>query len=338
MVPNTSGMRTAPTAAALALLLLGAGVAGAHGWGVTVDDQVVGDGTLLVGHASLLEGGYLAVHVEDGDEPGRAVGHVRLDHGEHAGVEIGIDDEYWTDVDGGTHLLVAAHEADGDGEFTWPDGDPLYRPDDDLVVDHVAVRKADGTSARVLAARQESDGAVTLRRVDLPQDGFVVLFEDADGERGEVVGVRRLPAGRHENVTVEVDPRFYNEVRARLYLVAGVHVDDGDGTWNADSDEPVLVDDEPVTTSFDARKTRASVPTPEPTPTSSPTRTATATATPSAAATPTAPSTSSPAADSSTADDGQSPTPTPPVGGVPGFGPSVALVALAVAGLVAARS
>lgn len=314
-------MRTRWAVAGLALLAVAAGLAGAHGWAVVAGPQVVGDGTVVVDELSTLEEGYLAVHVVEDGQPGRVVGHVAVDaHEEAAGVEVALDEDYWAAVDGTVHLVAAVHESDGDGEFDWPDGDPLFRARDDPVADRFAARKADGSSARVVATRQETDGTVTLRRADLHRDGFVVLYADEDGERGDVVGVAHLPAGNHEDVSVAVDPRFYNEQDSRLYLMAAVHADDGDGTFEPEVDSPVRVDGAVVSTRFDAEKTRSTLPTPEPTATATE-RPVTPTSTPGTAS----PTSSPPPTTGGTATAAG--TATEP--GAPGFGPLVALVALA---------
>lgn len=320
-------MRFSSVLALVVVLGAAVGVASAHGWSVDADDQVVGDGTVVVRHVSMLEHGYLAVHVVEDGEPGRVLGTHRFgEHGEFENVEVALDGAAWANVSGPSRLVAVVHADDGDDQFEWPGDDGIYRSDDP-VADRFAVRKTGDGSARVLAVRQQTDGNVSLGRVELPSEGFVVLYDDEDGERGEVVGVRRLPAGHHEDVIVGVAPRYYNGEQSRLYLVAAVHVDDGDGVWEPDADDLVRVDGSAVTTSFDAEKTRRSMPTPSPTATpestetpSTTTRTSESTATRQPSPTATATASSSP---------GTATT--------PGFGPFVALVALAVALLGVAR-
>lgn len=327
-------MHTRLVIASVVLLLAAAGLAGAHGWTVEADDQVVGDGTVVVGHVSMLERGYLAVHLVEDGEPGRVVGHRRFpDNGEFGNVEVAIDEEAWPAGDGPVELVAVVHDDDGDRRFDWPDGDAVLRPDDP-VADRFRVRRDEGASARLVASRQDSDGNVTLRRADVPATGFVVLYAEADDGRGEVVGLRHLAAGHHENVTVGLAPGYYNEAGSRLYLVAGLHVDDGDGVWEPGDDGAVRVDGSPVTSSFDAATTRESLPTP------TPSATPELTPTPTSTAQPTASAGSSPGAEPTATATSSAPptvTPTPAPVTSPGFGPGAMLASFAVALLALAR-
>jgi hypothetical protein len=299
------------------VLAVTAGIGSAHGWAVDADPQVVGDDVVVVGHVSMLEGGYLAVHVVEDGEPGPVLGTVHFEErGEHDDVEVELDGAAWADVEGTVRLVAVVHGDDGDGEFDWPDGDPVFRPDDP-VVDRFVVRKSRGESARVVGRRQDTEGNVTVRRVDIPADGFLVLYDDDDGERGEVVGVERLPAGHHEDVAVSVAPRYYNDEGSFLFLIAGLHRDDGDGEFQPESDPAVAVDGSAVTASFDANKQRPTIPTP--TPTASPT----ATRTPTQTATPTA--TEAPAGQSPNGSPTGRSSPTPTMVDEPGFGSMAAL-------------
>lgn len=311
-------MRTRALVVALLVLAAAAGPAIAHGWAVDVDPQVVGDEAVVVRHVSMLDGGYLVIHrVEDG-EPGPVLGHRHFaDQGEHDDVEVSLDRDAWAAVEGPVELAAVVHTDDRDRKFEWPGDDGIYRPDDP-VTRRFAVRPADGHGARVVGLRQETDGGVTLRRVALPAEGFVVLYDDADGERGEVVGVEPLPAGHHENVTVSVAPRFYNEQGSFLDLVAVVHRDDGDGTFEPAADDAVTVGDATVTSQFTAEKTRSTVATLSPTPT------------PTASSSSTAPLTDTPGSTSPTSTDGapSSPTTDRAAAEGPGLGPLAALAAV----------
>lgn len=307
---------TRAVAAALAIVAV-AGAAlpvAAHGWAVVADDQVVGDGTVVVAEVSVLEDAYVALHVDDGGEPGRVVGVTRLEHGEYHGVAVSLNGSFWDDLDGSVDLLAVVHDDDGDGTFEPSGGDAPHEADGEVVADALAVRRGDDGSARLLAGRQETDGTVTVEHVDLPTDGFVVLYADEDGERGAVVGVRHLPAGHHEDVVVDVDPRYFNGESSRLYLLAGLHADDGDGTWEPSADDAITAGGAAITTAFDARKTRATLPTPSPTPSPTPTASPTTTPTDAATASPTVAGTTTDAA-------------------APGFGVAAALAGLAAAAL-----
>lgn len=306
-------MVAAAVVAALLGFALAAGPAAAHGWSVDVGAQVVGDDTVIVRHLSMLEDGYLAVHAVEDGEPGRVVGHRLLEHGESEGVDVELDDG-WAAVGAEVDLVAVVHTADGDGTFEWPGDDAIYRPDDP-VADRFAARRVDGPSARVVASRQDTSGNVTLSLVDVPAEGFLVLFAQADDGRGDVVGVRPLPAGRHTDVAVSVDPTYYNGESNRLYLVAAIAVDDGDGAF--EMAEVVTVNGSLVASEFDAAKQRESLPTPSPTTSPTPTDSPTSAASQTSTASPTSSS-------AATA------TATPDETAGPGFGALAALTALFV--------
>lgn len=310
---------------ATVLVAVATGPALAHGWGVEVDDQVVGDDTVVVRTLFVLEPSWIAVHRVADDGPGESIGHVRIDHhGEFENLAIDLADGALAGESGVVRLVAVVHGADGDGTFDWPDGDPIYRPDDP-VTDRFDVSPSDDGSARLVANRQTTEGNLTVARVDLPADGFLVLYEETDdGSRGDVVGVRPLSAGHHENVTVPIDHRFYNAERTSVYVVAGIHRDDGDGTFDRDADDPFTVNGSALTVAFDAEKERFDLPTESPTasPTADPT-----------------PSPSSPGAAATETHKTDTPTLTPPteMPGQPGFGFGAAVVALVALALLARR-
>lgn len=65
-------------------------------------------------------------------------------------------------------------------------------------------------------------GRLTIDQVSLPADGWLVIFREADGNPGDVIGRKALAAGTYENVTVSIDPMNASET-----LYAGLHIDDG---------------------------------------------------------------------------------------------------------------
>lgn len=326
-------MRKKLLVAAVVGTLVFAGGVSAHGWSVTADTQVTSDGTIVLGHLTTLKSAYVAVHVDDGGEPGRVVGfrefRNRVFEGSNVAVEI--DGEYWSNRTGPTDLWIVVHESDTDGRFEPASDDPPFVAGDRPIRDRVTVAPGD-RSVRVVAPPVTTNGTVTIRRVDLARDGFLVLYEHTDDGRGDVVGVTALDAGHHENVTVDVDPFAYNDAEDRLTLVAAVGVDSDDGTpgeWD-DTDSLVRVDDAPVQATFDATKGKETIPTPEPTPTPTPSETATTptSETPSRTATTTGDATA-------TGESGPTTTDTAPQttesNGVPGFGPVLALLAITLA-------
>lgn len=108
-----------------------------------------------------------------------------------------------------------------------------------LVVALVALPAA-GHGFGVTARDQVSaDGTVVLEAVQVLPPAFVVVHRDDGGDPGDPVGHREIPsAGQHLAVEVPLDDAFWSGVDGTVSLVAAVHADDGDGTFDPD-DDPV---------------------------------------------------------------------------------------------------
>lgn len=85
----------------------------------------------------------------------------------------------------------------------------------------------------VAAFDQQPDDQVVVTMVSLGADGFVVIHEDANGAPGAVLGSSVLLSGDTRNVVVELSRNTRDGER----LYAALHLDDGDGVFNAESDE-----------------------------------------------------------------------------------------------------
>lgn len=95
-----------------------------------------------------------------------------------------------------------------------------------------------GSAVLVLGAAQ-SPGVISIKKVEIPQPGFVVVQDDMYGSPGIVVGVSSyLNVGRTEDILVELarafagDEQFYVSVRA----------DNGDGRFKQ-LDDPALTNE-----------------------------------------------------------------------------------------------
>lgn len=247
---------------AVACLLATAGLAAAHGNHLTVDAQYSDDGTVVVENLFLQQGGYLALHADDGGSPGRVLAHKRLDSGYRAGVTITIDRQFWEENGETMTVWATLHEDDGDGEFEPNGDDGIFRSFGSFAGSELAVGKHEAGRTYVVAAtaygvRQQVDGPnVTVENVSLAEPGYVVVRAvEQDHSPGEIVGYASLEAGVHENVTVEIDESFYESADDRFRLYAAVHESDGDGEFDPESDSPVTVGDEQVGSLFDLRKT-----------------------------------------------------------------------------------
>lgn len=300
-------------------LAVGSATVSAHGNHLTADDQASDDGTVVIENLFVSSDSYVVLHAADGGESGRVIGHKSLDAGFHTDVRVRIEDAYWNGRSGDTSVRAVLHEDDGDGQFETGEDSPL-RWFGRVAATQFRVEKRDAGAVNVVAAgfgSQSTNGpTVTVERVELARDGYLVVHADGNDSAGRIVGRTALDAGVHRNVSVAIDPSFYSE-RDRIFpLWAAVRADDGDGQFEAEADAPVTVRGSPVMSEFTVHKADGGdgddgslVNTPEPT-----TET-------------TSPSNATPTTTDSTATTAD----------VPGFGVAVALAALVALALFASR-
>lgn len=218
-----------------------------HGNHLTVGNQVVGDGRVLVESAALMSDGYVAIHRTENGSRGAVVGHTHVSLGRHVGIEVPIEPGVLPE-EGSVTLRAVLYGDDGDGEFD-PESDRTLRSFGSETEGTFSARAGEGSVA-VLAdglQGQPSTGSVTLDRVELDRPGHVVLHADRDLEPGAVVGRTALDAGTHHNVTVELDDEFFADQDERFHLWAVLYPDDGDGGVAAD---PITVGGDPVASRF----------------------------------------------------------------------------------------
>jgi len=256
--PPAAGL--AVVLAVVALLLAAVGPAAAHANNVEADAQISTDGTLVVEWEFSEVDGWLAVREDDGGEPGEPVGARRVDSESafQTDTTIRIDEGEWASTTGGRDLWVTLHREEGGDGFD-PDDDPVVTFFENVAGSRLTVAPGERparVSAEGFGSQAVTDDTVTVRRVELPEDGFVALHEssadvpqDADGSHlGDVVGVTELEAGVHENVTVDLAASFVAG-GARDEVVQAV-VYRGDGSLDAAATERVRAGEAPVETAF----------------------------------------------------------------------------------------
>lgn len=244
-----------------ACLLVSSGLAIAHGNHLTADAQLSDDGTVVVENLFLQQGGYLALHADDDGSPGQVLGHKRLDSGFRSAIPITIDEQFWQENDEKMTIWATLHDDDGDGEFEPNSDDGIFQSFGSFAGTDFTVGKHEAGKTYVVAAsasgaRQETDGPeVTVENVSLAEFGYVVIHEvEQDYSAGDPVGYTSLDAGTHENVTVELNESFYESLDEQFRLYAMVHMDDGDGEFDPETDPVVTVGEETVGSLFDLQK------------------------------------------------------------------------------------
>ncbi|MBX0321986.1 hypothetical protein EGH21_02960 [Halomicroarcula sp. F13] len=267
----------------LVVLVAASGVATAHGNDVVVHSQRSSNGVVQVAHVSQITSAHLVLHRTDGATLGPVVGHRYLSHDgpltERDHVTVRVEPSAWANVTGNRTLFAALHTDDGDGRFD-PESDAVISRDGEPVGHQFVLGKADG-NASVVAHEQTVATNVTVENVAIDADGYLV----ASAHDGHIAGVTPLAAGRHENVTVGLDPAFYNDQRSSFELELTLYHDDGDGTFDPATDTPVTAGTESVGTHLAVEKATPTVTTPVTTTTDGSPTGATTTAPPTDSAT-----------------------------------------------------
>lgn len=90
----------------------------------------------------------------------------------------------------------------------------------------------------IYVAEQTPGRSVLVSVVYLEKSGFVVIHEDISGAPGKILGVSSLvPAGEMENL---MPITLSRATRDGETIYAMLHVDNGDGKFDATNDQPVL--------------------------------------------------------------------------------------------------
>lgn len=248
----------------------------AHVNHVEADSQVVADGRIVAETAFIAADGWVVLHTDDGGEPGEPIGHTAIssEGGPKEDVPVPVAEDVWRDWSGNRTVWVTLHRDDGDGTFE-PSDDSQLTPFGEPAGTKITVRKAE-RPARVLVAafapQRANDSTVTVRRVSLPSEGYLVVHNDTGDAPGGIVGATPLGMGTHRNVSVDLDDSFFDSRGSQLTLWSVVYTDDGSGTFDED-DHPVRAGDRRVGSQFGVRKSGEALngmgQTPSPTPSGS---------------------------------------------------------------------
>jgi hypothetical protein len=230
------------------LLVVGAPPVGAHGNHVSVDAQASANGTVVIESLfTAAEEGYVALHADNGGEPGRAIGHAPIDYGFHTGLSVDVDNATWAEWNGSRTVWAVLHRDDGDGSFDPGTDEVLSSFGGSASAGFSLGKRAAGpASVAVSGFRSQmiENASVAIRRVALGRSGTLLVRADENGSPGGVVGRVPLDAGVHENVTVPIEASYYRDHGPRFTLWATLE----------ERGDPVAVDGTPVASEFAVRK------------------------------------------------------------------------------------
>lgn len=242
-------------------------LASAHTNHASVDSQVTADGTIIIESAFISNAGFIVVHaVNDNGEPGEPLAsrYVPERSDFQTALSLQVDS---TDLPGNatTHevWVVVHQDANGNGEFD-PGTDNALSLFGQLAGERATITTGEApgyVAAERFSPPPTEDGSVSVVAAALPADGYLVLQSEVGGEPGPVVGHVPLEAGEHTDVAVPLDtPVPSSDGTTQLY--ARLYTDDGDGSFDPESDSQVRSGGEPVGTEFTVAVTRSSAATP----------------------------------------------------------------------------
>ncbi len=87
----------------------------------------------------------------------------------------------------------------------------------------------------IISANQAPGVEISIAELSLPEEGWVVIYEDRGGVPGNALGARRFDSGVYAYISVGV---LRPTLPGGLYY-AVIHSDDGDKQFNLDNDFPV---------------------------------------------------------------------------------------------------
>ncbi|MFC6733177.1 hypothetical protein ACFQH3_04165 [Haladaptatus sp. GCM10025707] len=167
-----------------------------------------------------------------------------------------MSDEFWGSMSGNETVWAVLHEDNGDGTFD-PETDGELQGFGGAAATPITVRKGAGSvavAASGFSVKEAQNGTVFLPQITTSQSSFVVLKTNTNGQPGTIVGHTALEAGTTTNVSVAVDLAYYDDQQAQFLLWATVYADDGDGTFDPETDRLVTAGDQPVASLFTVKK------------------------------------------------------------------------------------
>jgi hypothetical protein len=210
-----------------------------------VEDQALAeDGQLTISRILSQQPGWVVVYSDESGEPGEILGFARVPEGESQNIVVSVEPLEATPT-----LYAMFHLDEGqDNTFEFPGPDRPARSGDVFVVDSFVVDlQIYFPDVLVEDQKVAEDGLVIVQQATAAEPSWLVLHADDAGEPGGIVAYAPLKVGVNEDVTLAID---WRTVPPRLHAI--MYVDGGQvGNFEeSDINKPIMLDDEPVATSF----------------------------------------------------------------------------------------
>jgi plastocyanin len=218
---------------------------------VTVADQEIADGKVVVAEVVSDGPGWLVIHAQADSKPGPILGYSPVTDGANVDVLVEID------LARATETLYAMLHTDAGEVGTWefPGGpDAPVKVGEQVVTlafvvtDGLAVAEEPIVPSVTVADQEIAADKVIIAEVVSDGPGWLVIHAQADGKPGPILGYSPVGDGANADVLVEIDAANATET-----LYAMLHTDAGEvGTWEFPDgpDAPVKVGEQVVTPAF----------------------------------------------------------------------------------------
>ena len=201
-------------------------------------EQPVFDNKIQVERVVSDGAGWLVIYRSENGQPDNVIGFTPLQDGVNLNLVVPVVRSAITPL-----LFARFHEDTGElGEFEFPNEDllkPFFDQNGDRYFPQFPFRTDYGNY--LIVADQSADEGVVIDQLVVNIPVWVNVYGDEDGERGELIGQLKMPAGYHQEFVVPVDAgKLTDTITIALYRDEGT-VDEFD-----ELDFPLREEDVPI--------------------------------------------------------------------------------------------
>lgn len=167
---------------------------------VVIYDQPVVNGEIIIERVISNGPGWVAIHFDDGGQPGLIIGSVAVDDGLNQRLVVDLIEEAITPV-----MYARLHtDSEPGGEFDFPRTDPPVRYENRLPEAN-EFRVDVGSYLIIDDQVLTGDATIVAPLVVSVTNGWLAIYADADGERGDLLGTAWVSEGLNRDVAVVLD-------------------------------------------------------------------------------------------------------------------------------------
>jgi hypothetical protein len=199
----------------------GAAPLNASGYAIVVHAQDVNNGQVLVNSVTAAQDGWLLIWKDENGAPSSLLGYAPVHQGVNTNVAVDIKTTERNGNDDVTPTLWASVVPDANADIPYASPDPSITPAEDVVmvgfasapampsqlpaVSSASSAAAVRTANKITVRRQDAGvGQVLVNSVTAAQDGWLLIWNDANGAPGGLIGFAPVHQGVNTNVAVDI--------------------------------------------------------------------------------------------------------------------------------------